>query len=54
MRAAVTRGGRLVVGEVDDVTPGSGHVVARSLAAGICGSDLHALADFTHFAGLLD
>ena len=54
MRAAVTRGGQLVVGEVADVTPGSGHVVARSLAAGICGSDLHALADFTHFAGLLD
>jgi threonine dehydrogenase-like Zn-dependent dehydrogenase len=54
MRAAVTRGGRLVVGEVDDVTPGSGHVVARSLAAGICGSDLHALADFTRFTDLID
>jgi threonine dehydrogenase-like Zn-dependent dehydrogenase len=54
MRAAVTRGGRLVVGEVDDVTPGSGHVVVRSLAAGICGSDLHALADFTRFTGLID
>src|ERR1019366_4985849 len=54
MRAAVTRGGRLVVGEVDDVTPGSGHVVVRSLAAGICGSDLHALADFSHFTGLMD
>jgi threonine dehydrogenase-like Zn-dependent dehydrogenase len=54
VRAAVTRGGQLVVGEVDDVTPGSGHVVVQSLAAGICGSDLHALADFTHFAGLMD
>jgi threonine dehydrogenase-like Zn-dependent dehydrogenase len=54
MRAAVTRGGELVVGSVDDVTPGSGHVVARSLAAGICGSDLHALADFAHFTGLMD
>jgi threonine dehydrogenase-like Zn-dependent dehydrogenase len=54
MRAAVTRGGKLVVGEVDDVTPGSGHVVVRSLAAGICGSDLHALADFPHFTGLMD
>jgi threonine dehydrogenase-like Zn-dependent dehydrogenase len=39
---------------VDDVTPGSGHVVARSLAAGICGSDLHALADVAHFAGLME
>ncbi|HVA05913.1 MAG TPA: zinc-binding dehydrogenase [Acidimicrobiales bacterium] len=54
MRAAVTRGGRLVVGDVDDPKPGSGHVVARSLAAGICGSDLHALADFRHFTGLMD
>jgi threonine dehydrogenase-like Zn-dependent dehydrogenase len=54
VRAAVTRGGQLMVDEVDDVTPGSGHVVVRSLAAGICGSDLHALADFTHFTGLMD
>jgi threonine dehydrogenase-like Zn-dependent dehydrogenase len=54
MRAAVTRGGKLVVGEVDDVAPGPGHVVARSLSAGICGSDLHALADFAHFTGLMD
>ena len=53
MRAAVTRGGELVVAEVADVTPGSGHVVVRSLAAGICGSDLHALADFSHFTGLM-
>jgi threonine dehydrogenase-like Zn-dependent dehydrogenase len=43
-----------VVGDVADPTPGSGHVVARSLAAGICGSDLHALADFSHFTGLMD
>jgi threonine dehydrogenase-like Zn-dependent dehydrogenase len=53
MRAAVTRAGKLVVGEVDDPTPGSGHVVVRSLSAGICGSDLHALADFAHFTGLM-
>jgi threonine dehydrogenase-like Zn-dependent dehydrogenase len=52
MRAAVTRGGKLVVGEVADPSPGSGHVVVRSLANGICGSDLHALGDFRHFAGL--
>ena len=54
MRAAVTRGGQLVVGEVADPVPSSGHVVVRSLAAGICGSDLHALADFPHFTGLMD
>src|SRR5271165_931160 len=54
MRAAVTRGGELVVGEVPDPVPSSGHVVVRPLAAGICGSDLHALADFPHFTGLMD
>jgi threonine dehydrogenase-like Zn-dependent dehydrogenase len=53
MRAAVTRGGQLVVGDVTDPLPSSGHVVVRSLAAGICGSDLHALADFAHFTGLM-
>jgi threonine dehydrogenase-like Zn-dependent dehydrogenase len=54
MRAAVTRGGRLVVGDVADPVPSSGHVVVRSLAAGICGSDLHALGDFAHFTGLME
>ena len=54
MRAAVTRGDQLVVGDVADPVPSSGHVVVRSLAAGICGSDLHALADFSHFTGLMD
>jgi len=39
---------------VADPTPGSGHVVVRSLAAGICGSDLHAIADLTRFADLMD
>jgi threonine dehydrogenase-like Zn-dependent dehydrogenase len=42
------------VGEVPDPVPSSGHLVVRSLAAGICGSDLHALADFPHFTGLMD
>src|SRR5580700_6010366 len=54
MRAAVTRDGQLVVGDVADPVPSSGHVVVRSLAAGICGSDLHALGDFSHFTGLMD
>ena len=54
MRAAVTRGGQLVVGDVVDPVPSSGHVVVKSLSAGICGSDLHALADFSHFTGLID
>jgi threonine dehydrogenase-like Zn-dependent dehydrogenase len=54
MRAAVTRDGQLVVGEVTDPVPSSGHVVVRSLSAGICGSDLHALGDFAHFTSLMD
>ena len=54
MRAAVTRGGQLVVGDMAEPVPSSGHVVVRSLSTGICGSDLHALADFSHFTGLMD
>ena len=54
MRAAVTRGGQLVVGDVPEPVPSSGHVVVRSLSAGICGSDLHALGDFSHFTGLIE
>ena len=44
----------MVVDEVADPTPGSGHVLVRPLAAGICGSDLHALANFEHFASLTE
>jgi threonine dehydrogenase-like Zn-dependent dehydrogenase len=43
MRAAVMRGQRLVVDEVPDPTPGPGQVLVKTLACGICGSDLHAL-----------
>ena len=53
MKAAVTRKGALVVDDVPEPVPSSGHVVARSLAAGICGSDLHALGDFAHFTTLM-
>ena len=34
---------RLVVDEVPDPTPGPGEVLVKTLACGICGSDLHAL-----------
>jgi len=54
MRAVVTRNGGLVVTEVPDPVPESGHVVARPLATGICGSDLHALTDFAHFVSLAE
>jgi len=43
MRAAIMRQGRIVVDELDDLQPYDGHVVVRTLACGICGSDLHAL-----------
>ena len=43
MRAAVMRDRRLVVGEVPAPEPGPGEVLVRTLACGICGSDLHAL-----------
>jgi threonine dehydrogenase-like Zn-dependent dehydrogenase len=43
MRAAVMRDDRLSVDTVPDPVPGSGQVLVRTLACGICGSDLHTL-----------
>lgn len=37
------RGKQLVVDELPDPTPKAGQVLARTIACGICGSDLHAL-----------
>ncbi len=53
MRAAVTRNGRLIVDDVPDPVAGSGHLLVRPLATGICGSDLHALGDFEHFTTMI-
>ncbi len=50
MRAAVMRGGRLVVDDVPDPEPGPGELLVRSVACGICGSDLHALKHGEQFA----
>ncbi|CAO5239334.1 alcohol dehydrogenase catalytic domain-containing protein [Frankia sp. AgKG'84/4] len=41
MRAAVLRGGRIEVRATPDPTPGPGQLLVRSLACGICASDLH-------------
>jgi threonine dehydrogenase-like Zn-dependent dehydrogenase len=43
MRAAVMRDRKLVVADVPVPEPGPGDVLVRTLACGICGSDLHAL-----------
>ena len=43
MRAAVLRSDRLEVDEVPDPRPGPGQVLVRTLACGICGTDLHAV-----------
>jgi len=43
MRAAVMRQKAIVVDTVPDPKPGPGEMLVRTLACGICGSDLHAL-----------
>jgi threonine dehydrogenase-like Zn-dependent dehydrogenase len=43
VRAAVMRAKQLVVDEITDPTPKAGQVLVRTIACGICGSDLHAL-----------
>lgn len=48
MRATVLRQGRLVVDTLPDPVPGPGQVLVKSLACGICGTDLHLLTDGPH------
>jgi threonine dehydrogenase-like Zn-dependent dehydrogenase len=43
MRAVVMRGSALALDSVPDPEPGPGEVLVRTLACGICGSDLHAV-----------
>ncbi|HET7405939.1 MAG TPA: zinc-binding dehydrogenase [Mycobacteriales bacterium] len=50
MRASAFRSGRLQVTEMPDPVPGSGQVLVRTIACGICGSDLHAREHFAEFA----
>ena len=42
MRAVVMRGSNLTVDTLPDPEPGPGEVLVRTVACGICGSDLHA------------
>ena len=48
MRAIVRRGTNLVLSDINDVTPGSGQVLVKTLTCGICGSDLHAVHHLGH------
>ncbi len=41
MRAAVFRGGEMVVAALPEPVPGPGQVLVKTLCCGICGSDLH-------------
>ena len=43
MRAAIMRNKRIVVDDIRVPAPGSGEVLVKTLACGICGSDLHTL-----------
>lgn len=43
MRAAVMRNKQLIVDDIAAPEPGPGEVLVKTLACGICGSDLHAL-----------
>jgi threonine dehydrogenase-like Zn-dependent dehydrogenase len=42
MRAAIFRRGEIVVDTMPEPVPGAGQVLVKTLACGICGSDLHA------------
>lgn len=48
MKAVVRRDKRLVCDEIAELTPGEGQVLVKTLACGICGSDLHALHYMEH------
>jgi threonine dehydrogenase-like Zn-dependent dehydrogenase len=52
MRAAVFRNGDIVVDTVADPVPAEGQVLARTLACGICGTDLHAAKYTQQFVDL--
>ena len=52
MRAAVFRKGDIVVDTLLDPVPEQGQVLVRTLACGICGSDLHAAKHTHQFVGL--
>ncbi len=50
MRAAIMREQKIVPGQIQVPEPGPGEVLVKTLACGICGSDLHALEHFDKFS----
>jgi threonine dehydrogenase-like Zn-dependent dehydrogenase len=52
MRAVVRRNKALVCDEIAELIPGEGQVLVKTLACGICGSDLHALHHMEHMIDL--
>ena len=52
MRAVVRRNKQLVCDEIAELEPAAGQVLVRTLACGICGSDLHALHHMEHMIEL--
>lgn len=49
MRAAIMRERKMIAGEIAAPEPGPGEVLVKTLACGICGSDLHAFEHFDQF-----
>ena len=52
MKAVIRRDRRLICDEIADLTPAAGQVLVKTLACGICGSDLHALHHMEHMISL--
>ena len=52
MKAVIRRNKQLVCDEIGELTPGEGQVLVKTLACGICGSDLHALHHMEHMVDL--
>ena len=48
MRAAIFRNGEIVVDTLPEPKPAAGQVLVKTLACGICGSDLHARKHAQH------
>ena len=52
MRAAIFRNGEIVVDQLPEPKPAAGQVLVKTLACGICGSDLHARKHARHMVEL--